>query len=74
MSPSRINHHWKFGAFLSSFFFKVLFIHLREREQEWRGEAEVEGEADVPLSRELDKGLDTAPWDHDWAQGQGLTS
>jgi len=40
-----------------SFFFKVLFIHLRERAQVGV-EAEGVGEADSPLSREQDMGLD----------------
>ena len=53
---------------LKSFFFKILFIHLRERmyvnggrERERAragGGAEGEGEAGFPLSREPDMGLD----------------
>ena len=41
------------------FFFKILFIYLREREhkQGWE-EKGAEGEADSPLSREPDEGLD----------------
>jgi len=35
------------------FFKKILFIYLRER----KGEGETEGEADSPLSREPDAGL-----------------
>ena len=39
-----------------SIFFKILFIHQRERVQVgWR--AEGEGEADSPLSREFNPGL-----------------
>ena len=41
-------------------FLKILFIYLRKREsthEQW-GEAEREREADSPLSRELDLGLD----------------
>ena len=40
-------------------FFKILFIYLREREREhkqWMG-GEAKGQADSPLSRELDAGL-----------------
>ena len=51
-------------------FKKILFIHFRESDVEWkrkrrrerehepRGEAEGEGEADSPLSREPNVGLD----------------
>ena len=41
---------------MSSFFYKILFIYLRERQHEWGGEAEAEGEADSLLSTELDVG------------------
>ena len=50
----------KFFKKLVGFFFKILFIYLREREHahKQRGEAEAEGEADSLLSREPDIGLD----------------
>jgi len=47
------------------FFLKMLFIHLRERERdraEAGREAEGEREADSPLSREPDRGLDPRSW------------
>ena len=48
---------------LKSFLFKILFIYLRERkiEHKWQGEGEEEGEADSPLSKELNAGLDPGP-------------
>ena len=52
-----INFHVLFFFFNSSlFFFKILFIYLRESAQAW-GEMEGEGEADSLLSREPAMGL-----------------
>jgi len=42
--------------FVCLFVYKILFVHLREREHELGGGAEEE--ADSPLSRELILGLD----------------
>jgi len=49
---------------------KILFIYLREREYKPGGEAEGEGEADSPLSREPNEGLIPGPWDHDLSRRQ----
>ena len=49
--------------FMCSFFFKILFMYLRESRARGRaqvvggGGTEAEGEADSPLSREPDVGL-----------------
>ena len=55
------------------YFFKILFIYLREREHtQVEGEAEGEGEADSTLSRELIRGLIPKPQDHDPSQDHDL--
>jgi len=48
--------------------FKKIFIYLFDREREGEqagGAAEGQGEAGYPLSREPDRGLIPAAWDHD---------
>ena len=45
------------GCFSLSLFKDYLFIYLREREGERRIERRAEGEADSPLSREPEVGL-----------------
>ena len=60
------------------YFFKVLFIYLREgerekeREDKQGGGAEEEGETGSPLSREPDVGLHPEPQDHDLSRRQRL--
>ena len=51
--------YWIILIFPTFFFFKVLFIYLTQREPKQRErQAEGEGEAGSPLSREPEVGLD----------------
>ena len=60
------------------FFFKILFIYLRERQRDRDKEraneqgGEIEGEADSPLSWELDVGLILGLEDHNLSPRQVL--
>ena len=54
------------------FFLKILFIYLTERESTVGRRAEGEGEADSPLSREPDTGLDPRAQEHDLSRRQML--
>ena len=67
-SGDNLESHFKTIAFISCFLFFLYFkdfIYLRDRENEWWGAAEGEGEADSPLIRKPDRGLFPGPRDHD---------
>ena len=60
-----------FDLFVTAFL-KRFYLFICEREHECGGWTEGEGQADIPLSREPDVGLNPKIWDHDLSQRETL--